>query len=85
VVLTGGGSMLDGLVELAEDILGMPVRPGLPQSVAGLTEDLTHPVYATAIGLASYASQPAGENKDEAGKKKSSLRLADRFLSWIGK
>jgi len=51
VVLTGGGSMLDGMLPLAEHILQLPVRQGLPIGIPGLSEELSHPVYATAIGL----------------------------------
>jgi cell division protein FtsA len=52
VVLTGGGAMLQGAAELAQDIFTLPVRVGLPLRVDGLTDEFCSPVYASAIGLA---------------------------------
>jgi cell division protein FtsA len=51
VVLTGGSSKMDGIVELAEDILHMPVRLGYPHDIAGLQDVVRNPIYATAAGL----------------------------------
>jgi cell division protein FtsA len=56
VVLTGGSTKMDGLVELAEQVFHMPVRLGVPQYVTGL-EDIADPVYATGVGLLIYAQQ----------------------------
>jgi len=83
-VITGGGSMLDGMVELAEETLGMPVRQGLPMGVRGLTDELSHPVYATAIGLALCGAEEAGFRKNGAGRTGSSPWLFTRILQWAG-
>ncbi len=83
-VLTGGASMLDGLLPLAEQILEMPVRQGLPQGLRGLAEELVHPVYATAIGLTMFASQNGGERRSQNGKANSTPGFINKFLSWIG-
>lgn len=84
VVLTGGGSMLDGMPELTEETLGMPVRQGLPLGVYGLTTELSHPVYATAIGLALFGAEEAGYRKKGAGKTGGTPWLFNRILSWAG-
>jgi cell division protein FtsA len=83
-VLTGGGSMLNGIVELAEEILEMPVRQGIPQGVQGLTDVLSHPVYSGAIGLAVFEAQDSSERKRRLGKVNSSPWLISRILSWVG-
>ncbi len=83
IVLTGGGSMLGGMLELAEKTLELPVRQGLPYGVQGLTEELSHPVYATAIGLALLGAQDSGDRNKQPGKA-GSRRFVNRFLSWIG-
>jgi cell division protein FtsA len=83
-VITGGGSMLPGVVELAEDILQMPVRRGIPTGVQGLTGDLLHPVYATAVGLVLLAAQDGVERNVNGGKPVASPRLVGRLLSWMG-
>ena len=84
VVFTGGGSLLEGILPLADGILEMPVRQGLPQTLAGLAEELVHPVYATAVGLTMFAIQDSGERKPHAGKASSTPWLVNRFLSWVG-
>jgi cell division protein FtsA len=61
IVLTGGTSKMEGVVELAEEIFHMPVRVGYPQAVQGMADIVRNPVYATACGLLHYAAQHPGE------------------------
>jgi cell division protein FtsA len=84
IVLTGGGSMLDGILELTEEILEMPVRQGIPLGVQGLSHDLSHPVYATAIGLAKFGAEDAELSKKSSNRTNSSNWLFSRILSWVG-
>ena len=56
VVLTGGGSKMHEMTTLAEQVLEMPVRIGIPRDVTGLTEIITDPIYSTGVGLVKYAS-----------------------------
>jgi cell division protein FtsA len=51
VVLTGGSSVMQGMVELGEEIFHMPVRVGLPRYAGGLADVVRNPRYATAVGL----------------------------------
>ena len=55
VVLTGGASLLTGMVDLAEDVFNLPARIGVPQEMGGLSERIRNPRYATAIGLLQTA------------------------------
>jgi cell division protein FtsA len=55
VVLTGGTAMLEGLVDLAEQVLELPVRIGIPMNVGGLVDVVSSPMYATGVGLILYA------------------------------
>ena len=48
---------MQGLPELAEEILGMPVRRGVPQGVGGLADVVKSPIYATAVGLVLYGAR----------------------------
>jgi cell division protein FtsA len=54
VVLTGGGAELEGIVEVAEGIFGLPVRRGVPSGVGGLVDVVSRPEWATATGLLLY-------------------------------
>ncbi len=57
VVLTGGTSLMSGVVELAEQVLEMPVRIGLPQGLGGLAANVADPRYSTGVGLVIHAVQ----------------------------
>ena len=60
VVITGGSTLLSGMAELAEEVLGVPVRRGLPKGIGGLVDVVKSPVYATAVGLVLYGAQQRG-------------------------
>ena len=51
VVLTGGSSKMEGVVDLAEEVFHMPVRLGLPQHITGLVDVVRNPIHATGVGL----------------------------------
>ena len=59
VVLTGGGSLLDGMVEIAEQVFDAPVRLGYPERdrFGGLIEDVQSPAWAAASGLCLMAQR----------------------------
>ncbi|MBI3327612.1 MAG: cell division protein FtsA [Nitrospinae bacterium] len=54
VVITGGATIMPGMVEAAEEVFELPVRIGLPIGISGLTDIVTNPIYATGVGLALY-------------------------------
>ncbi len=56
-VITGGGALLESTVELAENILNIPVRLGIPEGVGGLSDSVNSPLYATGVGLVLYGSK----------------------------
>ena len=67
IVLTGGTSKMEGVVELAEEIFHMPVSIGKPKNVSGLSDIVRNPIYATAVGLLQYgASQGVGSGTSRA-------------------
>jgi cell division protein FtsA len=75
VVMTGGSMLLAGAVEMAEQVLGTPVRLGIPTHVLGLVDVVSSPVYATSVGLVLY-----GMKRQE----RASLRFRDdRILSKV--
>jgi len=58
VVLTGGGSRLNGLQERVSEILGTPVRVGAPTGLTGRGQVVHSPEYAAAVGLTMWSSGP---------------------------
>lgn len=57
VVITGGTSILDGMPELAERVMNLPVRRGAPTDVGGLVDIVNSPMYATGVGLILYGAK----------------------------
>ncbi|MBI3047936.1 MAG: cell division protein FtsA [Acidobacteria bacterium] len=55
IVLTGGGSILEGMPEIAEQIFDLPIRRGCPVEVGGLADHVSSPAFATPVGLVLYA------------------------------
>ena len=55
IVLTGGGALLEGMAEIAEQIFDLPIRRGTPAGVGGLADHIDSPAFATAVGLTMYA------------------------------
>ena len=68
VVLAGGGSQLDGLLELAGQVFGASVRYGLPHGLAGLVDVISSPTWCTSAGLLLYGLN-AAQNQQRAAKK----------------
>ncbi len=66
VVLTGGASKLEGVVELAEEIFHMPVSVGSPANVSGLKDIVRNPIYATGVGLLMFGKQRHEEQSAQA-------------------
>lgn len=57
MVITGGSSKMEGMVDLAEEVFHMPVRLGLPQYVGGLKGVVQNPIFATGVGLVLYGAR----------------------------
>lgn len=55
VILTGGGALLPGVVELAQQVFQVPVRIGKPIHLESTSDRIDSPQYATAIGLLRFA------------------------------
>ncbi len=82
LVLTGGTSLLDGIVEFAQHRYGIAVRRGkIPQGIHGLRDIVESPIYATSIGLLRYAVETKDFSKRRYERKKASL--INKLFSWF--
>jgi len=57
IVLTGGGAILEGMPEIAEQIFDLPIRRGVPTGIGGLADHVGSPAFATAVGLVLYGQR----------------------------
>jgi cell division protein FtsA len=69
VVLTGGGSLMEGMIELAEQIFDVPVKKGIPQGFSGLVDLVSTPIHSTGVGLILYGLEQLKEGKSKGGSK----------------
>jgi cell division protein FtsA len=82
IVLTGGGAILEGMPEIAEQIFDLPIRRGIPLDVAGLSDHIGSPVFATPVGVALYAHR--NREPDRRGGSGAFSRVVSQ-LRWIFK
>ncbi len=83
VVLTGGSSKMEGVIELAEEIFHMPVRLGVPQHVVGLADVVRNPIYATGVGLLLFGSQHRFDRGGELVTGSGSKGVWERMKVWF--
>lgn len=67
VVLCGGGSQLEGMVECAEKVLGCPARLGFARGIIDWPDELMTPVWTTAAGLAMYSARLRTRKQEDSG------------------
>lgn len=82
MVITGGGSKMEGVIELAEEVFHMPVRQGMPQHIKGLVDVVKNPIYATGVGLLLYGKDDEGHHRERSTGSFDSIW--DRMKSWFG-
>ncbi len=78
VVLTGGSSKMEGVIELAEEVFHLPVRLGLPQHVGGLAEVVRNPIHATGVGLLLFGNE-------EVTNGQTDLKVGDGFKGMLAR
>lgn len=80
IVMTGGSSKMEGVIELAEEIFHMPVRLGMPQHVSGLADVVKNPIYSTGVGLLLF-----GRKQMQGGFSplRGSGGMWERMKSWF--
>jgi cell division protein FtsA len=83
IVLTGGTSKMEGVVELAEEIFHMPVRLARPIGVSGLVDVINNPIYATAVGLLQYAAMQQNDPIKTNNREEAPIDFFSRVKHWI--
>jgi cell division protein FtsA len=74
--LTGGGSLLRGCTELAEEVFGLPTRIGVPQDLGeGLSNEIESPEFATVAGL--IKGIPGGKSSEYQILIRKNLKKSD--------
>lgn len=83
IVLTGGSSKMEGVVELAEEIFHVPVRVGIPQMVRGLSDVVKNPIYSTGVGLLLFGQRQIQDAAAGLHGEGSLRSVWERMKSWF--
>lgn len=83
IVITGGSSSLQGMVELAEEIFHMPVRMGLPLYRGSLAEVVRTPRFSTGVGLIVAGMQQLQQHQLARLQGNSFKQVLERMGNWF--
>lgn len=73
---------MEGAIELAEEVFHMSVRQGIPRGVAGFTDVVSNPIYATSVGLLQYAQRMEQEDNFNV-EFEETTPLFERVKNWF--
>ncbi len=83
IVLTGGTSAMEGVVELAEQVFNLPTRRGVPMGITGLIDVVRSPMYSTGVGLVLYAKRHGEGTQFKRNGENLFGKMLDRMKGWI--
>ena len=83
IVLTGGSSIMQGMVELGEEVFHMPVRLGVPNYAGGLAEVVKSPRYSTGVGLLLAGHAQHKRNQIIKLSTSSFQQILERMKNWF--
>ena len=83
MVLTGGAAKMEGLVELAEEMLQMPVRLGVPRTVEGLVDVVRNPIYSTGVGLLNFGTRQLAARANRPPTGGGFKGMLERMKAWF--
>lgn len=83
IVLTGGTSMIEGSIEVAESVFNMPVRIGYPVGVGGISDIVKSPMYATGVGLVVHGAKDRSPVRFKKGEIPMLRKITARMKRWF--
>jgi cell division protein FtsA len=83
IVITGGSSSMQGMVELGEEIFHLPVRLGTPKYIGGLSDVVKTPRLATGVGLLLYGLEHHQRNEETRMQSNSFSDILARMKAWF--
>ena len=82
-VITGGTTILEGSPEIAEEVLGLPVRRGSPRGIGGLVDVVRSPKFATSVGLVLHGARQTEEH--QVKMRREHVGLGSRVKDWFAR
>ncbi len=82
IVLTGGTSLLNGIVQTAQDIVSLPARIGQPRGIKGI-KDVRNPAFSNAVGLVLFSARGYMNDFSSSNKGKNFWKAGRKMKQWI--
>lgn len=82
IVLTGGGSLMQGMVDLAEQVFDMPTKVGCPVGIEGLSDIISNPMHSTGVGLLLWSIKKPEEKRNK-NEKSFVKRTINKVKGWF--
>lgn len=83
IVMTGGSTLLPGMIEMSEEYFNVPVRQGVPTNVGGLVDVISSPVYSTGVGLVLYGMNEQDRNLFRIRETNLFCKVRGRMGEWL--
>lgn len=83
IVMTGGSSRIEGMMELAEEIFHLPVRLGVPNYAGSLSEVVKNPIYSTGVGLIQFGHVNRAQLTQLTETASPFKTVLERMKSWF--
>ncbi len=83
LVITGGSTLLPGIIEMAEETFNTPVRLGIPTQVGGLIDVVSSPSYSTGVGLVLYGLRRQDRKLLRISEKNVFSKVSNRMVEWF--
>ncbi len=84
IVLTGGGSLIKGTASLAREVLGMPVKVGIPSGFSGgFVTEVENPMYATCVGLVMHGFKSYDATGFKDNGRLAGSNIFNRVIEWF--
>ncbi len=83
IVLTGGGASLEGLLEMSQEVFGLPVRLGITRKISGPKEVISSPQYTSVAGVASYVLDKIRKDEQRYANKGLLTKKIMQAKEWI--
>lgn len=83
IVITGGSTIMQGMAEMAEQVMEAPVRCGVPSGIGGLVDVVNSPMYSTGVGLVLYGRRNQEENYFKIRDHNVYHKATNRMREWF--
>lgn len=84
VVLTGGSTLMAGVIELAEFVFDLPVKRAAPDGLSGFADMVSSPIHSTGVGLLHWGiNDRSALQRRSVSKGVASQKIKDQVKNWF--